>query len=79
MTLKRRHAYALFALAAWNVFIWVRFIFALTGDHSGRPTAYFVAHGVLIAVNLLIALALIIWGVKILRAVGGAATPDPSR
>jgi hypothetical protein len=65
---ERRHAWFLIAVAAWNVLTYARFTKALMDDHSGRPTAYFVAHGVLIVVNLLIALVLGRWGWRALQA-----------
>jgi len=67
MILTRRHGWILVGLAVWNVVIWVRFIVALSNDDSGRPTAFFVAHGVLIVVNLLIAALLATWGWRVLR------------
>ena len=47
---------------------YARFTKALVDTEEDRPTAYFVAHGVLIVVNLLIAVVLGTWGWKALRA-----------
>ncbi len=67
MTLTRRHAWILFAIAAWNLVIWSTFIKNLIED-SGRTTGFYVAHTVLIAVDLLIAVVLALLGWKIWRA-----------
>ena len=67
MKLERPHALVLLAVAVWNVLTYARFTKALI-DTDGRPTGYFVAHGVLIVVNLLIAVVLGSWGVKAWRA-----------
>jgi hypothetical protein len=65
---ERKHALFLLAVAAWNVLTYARFTKALADDHSGRPTSYFIAHGFLIAVNVVIAGVLGTWGWKALRA-----------
>ena len=51
MKLERKHAFVLLAIAAWNVITYLRFIKALV-DTEDRPTGYYVAHTVLIIVNL---------------------------
>jgi hypothetical protein len=66
--LERKHALLLLAVAAWNVVTYAQFTRALFTTEEDRPTGYFVAHGVLIVVNLLIALVLGLWGVRALRA-----------
>jgi len=66
--LERKHALALLAIALWNVLTYAQFTKALIGTDEGRPTSYFVAHGVLIVVNLAIAAVLGAWGVRALRA-----------
>jgi hypothetical protein len=66
--LERKHAWVLIAIAVWTVVIWVRFIFALANDDSGRPVAFFVAHGILIVINFLIATLLAAWGYRVLKA-----------
>ena len=68
MKLERRHALVLVAVAVWNVVTYAQFTKALVQTEEDRPTAYFVAHGVLIVVNLVIAGVLGTWGVKALRA-----------
>ena len=72
MTLSRRHAWVLFAIAAWNVVIWVTFAKNLIAD-EGRSTGFYLAHSVLIVVDLLIAVVLTLLGGRVWRA----TTPDP--
>ena len=50
----RRLAVFLLAVAGWNVLTWSTFIRNLAHT-EGRPTGYYVAHTVLIVVNLAIA------------------------
>ena len=68
MKLERKHALVLLAVAVWNVVTYAQFTKALVQTEEDRPTGYFVAHGVLIVVNLVIAAVLGTWGVKALRA-----------
>lgn len=61
MTLERRHGWLLLAIAAWNVVIWLTFaknLYAAHADGEDRATAYWVAHTVLIVVDLVIAVVL---------------------
>jgi hypothetical protein len=67
VTLSRRYAWLLFAIAAWNVVVWATFIRNLAAD-DGRPTGFYVAHSVLIVVDLLIAAVLVFVGVRIWKA-----------
>ena len=67
MKLERKHALVLLAIAAWNVITYLRFIKALM-DTEGRPTGYYVAHTILVIVNLLIAALLGTWGVRAYKA-----------
>ena len=67
MKLERKHALILLAIAVWNVVTYARFIKALA-DTEGRPTGYYVAHTILIIVNMLIAVLLGTWGVKAYKA-----------
>lgn len=67
MKLERKHALVLLAIAAWNVITYLRFIKALM-DTEGRPTGYYVAHTILVIVNLLIAVLLGTWGVRAYKA-----------
>ena len=68
MKLERKHALVLLAVAVWNVLTYARFTKALVDTEEERPTGYFVAHGLLIVVNLAIAGVLGRWGLKALRA-----------
>ena len=71
MTLKRRHAVLFLAIAAWNVFSYATFTKNLAAAHArgeDRPTGYWVAHIVLIIVNLVIAVVLARLGAKAWRA-----------
>lgn len=74
MRLERKHALILIAIAVWNVVTYATFIKNLAGT-EGRPTGYYVAHTVLIVVNLLIAALLGTWGYRAFKAarVGGKA------
>lgn len=67
MRLTRKHGWILAAIAVWNVLTYARFTKALVDDDSGRPTGYFVAHGILIVVNVLVAALLGSWAWRVLR------------
>ncbi|TWD81907.1 hypothetical protein FB561_3031 [Kribbella amoyensis] len=67
MKLERKHALVLIGVAVWNVVTYATFIKNLAAT-EGRPTGYYVAHTVLIVVNLGIAGVLGSWGVKAYRA-----------
>lgn len=67
MTLTRKHAAVLAAIAVWNVLSYANFAVNLAGAH-GRPTGYYVAHTVLIVVNMAIALLLGWWAMRTWRA-----------
>lgn len=68
MKLERRHALVLLAIAVWNVLTYAQFTRALATTEEDRPPAYYVAHSVLIVVNMVIAVVLGRWGVKALKA-----------
>jgi len=75
VTLTRKHAVLFLALAAWNVFNWGTFAKNLAAAHAAgedRPTGYWVAHSVLIVVNLLIAGVFGRLGVQAWRATRGS-------
>ena len=60
MTLTRRHVLLLWAIAAWNVLTYANFARnLLDAAQAGedRPTGYWVAHSVLIVVNVPVDLA----------------------
>jgi len=66
MRLERKHAAILLGVATWNVVTYATFArnLAAAGD---RPTGYYVAHTVLIVVNLVIAGVLGTWGLRAWR------------
>jgi hypothetical protein len=69
--LQRRHAVLFLAIAAWNVLTYANFAKNLADAASGgedRPTGYYVAHIVLIVVNVLIAVVLGTLGWKAWKA-----------
>ena len=68
MKLERKHAAVLLAVALWNVLTYAQFTRALVQTEEDRPTGYYVAHTVLIVVNVLIAAVLGTWGLRALRA-----------
>ena len=68
MKLERKHAFVLLAIALWNVLTYAQFTRALVQTEEDRPPAYYVAHGVLIVVNVVIAAVLGSWGLRALRA-----------
>lgn len=58
MKFERKHSVLFLAIAAWNVFSYTNFAKNLYQAHQqgeDRPTGYWVAHTVLIVVNLVIA------------------------
>lgn len=68
MKLERKHAVVLLLVAVWNVLTYARFTKALVETQEDRPTGYYVAHSILIVVNVLIAAVLGRWGWQALKA-----------
>ncbi|MGY2876678.1 hypothetical protein ACVW00_003868 [Marmoricola sp. URHA0025 HA25] len=68
MKLERKHAVVLLLVAVWNVLTYARFTKALVDTQEDRPTGYYVAHSILIVVNIVIAVVLGRWGWQALRA-----------
>jgi ABC-type Na+ efflux pump permease subunit len=69
--LRRKHAALFLAIAAWNVLTYATFTKNLAAAHArgeDRPTGYWVAHTVLIVVNLVIAAVLARLGYRAWRA-----------
>jgi hypothetical protein len=66
--LERKHALVLLGIAVWNVLTYARFTKALVDTQEDRPTGYYVAHSVLIVVNIVIAAVLGRWGWQALRS-----------
>lgn len=70
MRLERRHAWLLIGVGVWNLLTYAMFTRNLYDAHASgedRPTGYWVAHTVLIIVNVAIGLVLGRLGVKALR------------
>jgi hypothetical protein len=65
--LERKHAVVLLLVAVWNVLTYARFTKALIDTQEDRPTGYYVAHSVLIVVNIVIAAVLGRWGWQALK------------
>jgi hypothetical protein len=79
VSLTRRHAVLFLAIAAWNVLSYANFAKNLWETYSSgedRPAGYYVAHVVLIVVNLLIAVVLGRLGVRAWRA-AARSTDEP--
>jgi hypothetical protein len=73
----RRVSGFLLAVAAFMIFEWINLGFNLA---DGHPTAFYVVHGVLIAVNLLLAIVLGAVGLRGWRGSGkfrGSARAKP--
>ncbi|MXG89469.1 SCO4848 family membrane protein [Nocardioides flavescens] len=71
MQMQRRHGWLLLAVAAWNVITFGNFaknLYSAYESGEDRATGYWVAHTVLIVVNVLIAAVLGRLGVRILRS-----------
>jgi len=67
---ERKHAWLLIGVAVWNFVIWATFAKNLSAAHASgedRPTGYWVAHTILIVVNVIIGGVLGVVGVKALR------------
>jgi hypothetical protein len=78
--LQRKHAWFLLAVGVWNVLTYARFTKALIETPEERPTGYYVAHSVLIVVNVVIGGILGTWGLRALRgrtAAAASADRDP--
>ena len=72
MKFERKHALVLIAVAVWNVVTYAQFTKALINTEEDRATGYYVAHTVLIVVNVLIAVVLGRWGWKALKSAKSA-------
>ncbi|MBB6628883.1 hypothetical protein H5V45_16260 [Nocardioides sp. KIGAM211] len=71
MRFERKHGWLLIGVAVWNAVIWLTFAKNLAAAHASgedRPTGYWVAHSVLIVVDLVIGVVLGRLGLKALRA-----------
>jgi hypothetical protein len=68
----RKHAALFLGIAAWNVITYATFIRNLANT-EGRPTGFYVAHTILIVVNLIIAVVLGLLGYRAWKATTRAA------
>jgi hypothetical protein len=71
MRLERRHAWLLLGVALWMLVTWSMFIKNLSEAYAAgedRPDGYWIAHSVLIVVNLVVAAVLGRLGWKALRS-----------
>ena len=71
MKLERKHAVVLWLISAWNVLSYANFARNLYDAWAGgedRTVGYFVAHIVLIVVNLAVAVYLALLGRRVWRA-----------
>ena len=70
MRFERKHAWLLIGIAAWMVVTWLMFARNLGeayADGEDRPGGYWVAHSLLIVVNLVIAAVLARLGLRALK------------
>ena len=82
MKFERKHAFLLIGVAIWNFFIWATFAKNLSAAHSAgedRPAGYWIAHTVLIVVNVVIGGVLAALGVRALKAQKAAEVLEASR
>lgn len=78
MKFEKKHAWLLIGTGIWNFWVWGTFIKNLAAAHArgeDHPQGYYIAHSVLIVVDLLLGAVLLGLGVKALRG----ATKQPSR
>lgn len=71
MQLTRKHGLFLLGLSVWNFITWGMFTKNLYSAHTSgesRPTGYWIAHTMLIVINLLLGGVLAAWGAKVLRS-----------
>lgn len=71
MTLERKHAVLFLLISAWNVLSYANFaknLYETAASGADRETGYYVAHIVLIVVNLVIAVYLGRLGWRVWRA-----------
>ncbi|MFJ2031476.1 SCO4848 family membrane protein [Streptosporangium sp. NPDC087985] len=61
MQMSRKIAGFLIAVAVFMIFEWINLGFNLA---DGHPTAFYVVHGILIAVNIVVAIALGVLGLR---------------
>ncbi len=71
MQMQRKHGLFLLGVAVWNFITWGMFSKNLYAAHSAgedRPAGYWIAHSVLIVINLVLGGTFAAWGAKVLRS-----------
>lgn len=71
MQMQRRHGLFLLGVAVWNFITWGMFTKNLYAAHTSgedRPAGYWIAHTVLIVINLVLGGVFAAWGAKVLRS-----------
>ena len=71
MQLQRKHGLFLIGVAVWNFITWGMFTRNLYAAHTSgedRPAGYWIAHSVLIVINLVLGGVFAAWGAKVLRS-----------
>lgn len=71
MQLNRKHGVFFLGVALWNAVTWLMFAKNLYAAHEAgedRPAGYWIAHSVLIVVNLLLGCVFAWFGTKAVRA-----------
>lgn len=71
MQLQRKHGLFLLGIAVWNFITWGMFTKNLYAAHTSgedRPAGYWIAHTVLIVINLTLGGVFAAWGAKVLRS-----------
>ncbi|MFI7046429.1 SCO4848 family membrane protein [Streptosporangium sandarakinum] len=76
MQMSRKIAGFLVGVAAFMIFEWINLGFNLA---DGHPTSFYVVHGVLVAVNILLALVIGTIGVRGLWGLRGLGSPRGPR
>ena len=70
MQLQRKHGLFLLGVAVWNFITWGMFTRNLYAAHTSgedRAAGYWIAHSVLIVINLVLGGVFAAWGAKVLR------------
>lgn len=76
MKLERKHGWFLVGVGLWNFFIWATFAKNLASAHSSgedRPQGYWIAHSVLIVVNVVLGVLFLGLGRKVLKGGSGGS------
>lgn len=71
MQMQRKHGLFLIGVAVWNFITWGMFTRNLYAAHASgedRPAGYWIAHSVLIVINLVLGGVFAAWGAKVLRS-----------